>query len=452
MERALANLGIEELHRRYRAGELTPSQVVEDALARAERTADLRAYLYLDAEGARDAARRADAEVARGEVGPLTGIPVAIKDLIDVAGMPTTHGSAALETRHPEHDSRVVARLRAAGAIITGKTNTSEFGQSATTENRLGEPCRNPWDATRTPGGSSGGSAVAVATGTATASIGSDGGGSVRVPAAMTGLVGLKVSHGGVVDDTPVPGLSAFSDPGVFAWDVADVEVVWRLVADDVGEPAAEGPLRVGFDPAPDDEPITDARAAAVRTAAERLAGLGHEVAEHRVDTSGWMSVFGPLALDEEYRERGHLLEVADRLTPYELATLRAGAEQDPARAQEAARRHPELRERLVANLDGLDLLVLPILALAPFPVGERPREIAGRKVGKVWGPFPFTPAWNVAGTPGVAVPVGLDDEGLPLAVQLVGRSGSEATLLATAEALLSASPLDLAAELAVRT
>lgn len=451
MARPYASLSIAELHERYRSGQLTPSDVVEDALRCAESSTALRAYLHLDAEGARQAAREADAAVANGELGALTGIPVAIKDLFDVAGMPTTAGSAALATRYPERDSSLVARLRAAGAVIMGKTNTSEFGQSATTENRLGDPCRNPWDPTRTPGGSSGGSAVAVATGTATVAIGSDGGGSVRIPAAMTGLVGLKVSHGAIVDDTPIAGLSAFSDPGVFAWTVADVELVFDLLAEHGGQPAKAAPWRVGYDAAPDDSPITAERAAAVVDTARRLAELGNDAVERDVVTEGWMSVFGPLALEEELRERGDLLGHADMLTKYELATLRAAAAQDPALAEEARRRHPEVIDRLLGNLDGVDLLVLPILAVAPFTVGQRPVTIDGRSVNKVWGAFPFTPPWNVAGVPGLAVPAGLDAEGLPLTVQLVGRPGSEHTLLAAAAALEAASDLDLAGVLADR-
>lgn len=451
MTRPHASMSIAELHESYRAGRLTPSEVIEDALRRAEQTSSLRAYLHLDAEGARRAARDADAAVAAGDFGPLTGIPVAIKDLFDVAGMPTTAGSIALPVRYPEHDCRLVARLRSAGAVVMGKTNTSEFGQSATTENLLGEPCRNPWDPARTPGGSSGGSVVAVATGTATVAIGSDGGGSVRIPAAMTGLVGLKVTHGAIVDDTPLAGLSPFSDPGVFGWTVEDVEHVYCLLAEDPGGPAGTGALTIGYDADPDDSPITPERAAAVVDAAGRLAQLGNDLIEKRVVTEGWMSVFGPLALDEEWRERAALLDQPDRLTRYELATLRAAAQQDPAVAEEARRRHPEVIDQLLANLDGVDLLVLPIMAVAPFSVGQRPRVIEGREVDRVWGSFPFTPAWNVAGTPGLAVPVGIDAEGLPIAVQLIGRPGSEPTLLRAASALQDALALELADALARR-
>ena len=452
MDRAHASTSIAQLHRHYRSGRLTPSEVIEDALRRAEQTAGLRAYLYLDVEGARRAARDADAAVAAGELGPLTGVPVAIKDLFDVAGMPTTAGSIALPSRHPARDCLLVERLRSAGAVVMGKTNTSEFGQSATTENLLGDPCRNPWDPALTPGGSSGGSVVAVATGTATVAIGSDGGGSVRIPAAMTGLVGLKVTHGAIVDDTPHAGLTPFSDPGVFGWTVADVELVYRLLAEDAGEPVTPGRLTIGYDAAPDDAPITPERAAAVVDTAGRLAELGNDLVEKQVATEGWMSVFGPLALDEELRERGALLDDPDRLTRYEFATLRAAAAQDPAVAEEARRRHPEMIERLLANLDGVDLLVLPIMAVAPFVVGQRPRTIEGRDVDRVWGSFPFTPAWNVAGTPGLAVPVGIDAEGLPLAVQLIGRPGSEPVLLRTAAALQDALGLDLADVLARRS
>ena len=177
----------------YRGGDLSPVEVVETMLRRIETyDGHLNAYLARLEATALEQARAAEEAYRRGEAAALAGIPVSVKDTFPLAGAPTTFGSRIYRDHVPARDSGVVTRLRAAGAVTIGKTNTAEFGQSATTDNRLGDDCRNPWDPMRTPGGSSGGAAATVAAALATVAVGADGGGSIRIPAAFTGLFGLK--------------------------------------------------------------------------------------------------------------------------------------------------------------------------------------------------------------------------------------------------------------------
>ena len=194
MSSELAYMPATELSRAIRQRQVSSAEVTEHFLQRIERLdPQLNSYLALRPEEALADARAADDVVARGwAVGPLHGVPISVKDLEMSKGIPTTMGSALFRDRIPEIDSVVVERVKAAGAIILGKTNTPEFGQSGTTENKVSEPCRNPWNTARTPGGSSGGAGAALAAGLCTVATGSDGGGSIRIPSAFSGVTGIK--------------------------------------------------------------------------------------------------------------------------------------------------------------------------------------------------------------------------------------------------------------------
>ena len=264
---------IAELRQAYRSGTLSPVEVTASFLDRIQRhDGSLHSYLStspdLALEQARDAERRyAD---STSSLPPLLGIPLSIKDLFDVAGEPTTLGSRAFQGTTATHDSHVVGLLRSAGSVFLGKSNTAEFGQSATTANRLGPECGNPWDTSRTSGGSSGGAAAAVAAGLATASLGSDGGGSIRIPAAMCGLVGIKPTF------TPLPpsdlfrAMTRFVCAGPIARSSADAR---ELLAVQLGRDLSaqtRGPLRIGWCPAPEHRPVHPAIRAATAAAACR--------------------------------------------------------------------------------------------------------------------------------------------------------------------------------------
>jgi aspartyl-tRNA(Asn)/glutamyl-tRNA(Gln) amidotransferase subunit A len=346
---------VAELVAAYRRGDLSPVDVAEEAIVRIERFNPLlNAVLARLDEQARRQAKAAEQAYRDGTPGPLSGVPVSVKDTFFLAGAVTTFGSALYRNHVADHDSGVVRRLRAAGAMFTGKTNAAEFGQSGTTDNRLGEDCRNPWDLTRTTGGSSGGAVASVAAGLANVAVGADGGGSIRIPAAFTGLFGLKPTYGLVPDEDGFSAMSDFICAGPFAWRVADARVVLGVLAD-TGYPRRATPrgLRIAWCPRPEGRPVDPELAQVVQDAVDTLSALGHEVGEVDLELAGWQEAFGPLVLAEEGRERGHLLATAaDQLSDYERVSLEAArevTEQDIASARQrldAYRRGRATRDR----------------------------------------------------------------------------------------------------------
>jgi len=442
---------IADLRDAYAGGRLSPMEVLEDALARlAAFNPRLSAFLCTLEELASEQAMSALEAYRNGTAGPLAGIPISIKDTFDVAGAVSTRGSLVYRSRIAPSDSGAVRRLRAAGAVFVGKTNTAEFGQSATTDNRLGDDCRNPWNLRCTPGGSSGGAAASVAAGIVTAALGADGGGSLRIPAAFTGLVGVKPTFGACRDEGGFPAMSGFCCPGPLAWRVADARVMLSVLAErDFMRRDVKGRLRVAWCPRPEGRPVDPDLAVVVAAATQRLAALGHEVEETHVPLAGWNEVFAPLVLEEEGRLRGHLLQQhRDMLTDYELVSLEAAASLDAATVARARQRHKTFQARLDGLLTAYDVIVTPTTSVPAFPVGERPRTIAGEPVDALWGAFPFTAAFNVAGTPGASLPCGFVG-GLPVGVQLVCARGRDSLLLDVAEDLEEALAVDGAAMIA---
>lgn len=432
----------------YARGELSPAEVLDDALARlAAFNPRLNAFLCTLEKLAGEQAASATEAYHNGTAGPLAGIPISIKDTFDVTGAVSTRGSLVYRSHVASADSGAVRLLRAAGAVFVGKTNTAEFGQSATTDNRLGDECRNPWNLSCTPGGSSGGAAASVAAGIVTAALGADGGGSIRIPAAFTGLVGVKPTFGACQDEGGFPAMSDFCCPGPLAWRVADARVMLGVLAECAfARRVVKRPLRVAWCPRPEARPVDPDLAIVVTNAARQLAALGHEVEEVDVPLAGWTEAFAPLVLEEEGRMRGHLLQNhRGMLTDYELASLEAAVSLDAATVAGARAQHREFQARLDQFLATYDLIVTPTTSVPAFPVGERPRTIAGEHVDALWGPFPFTAAFNVAGTPGASLPCGFVD-GLPVGVQLICTRGRDALLLDVAEALEEALDVDVSA------
>lgn len=431
----------------YRTGELDPRDVCEAAVERA-RAADplLRAYTVITDDLARQQAA-AVAEALRDHQGrhlPLLGIPIAIKDAFHVAGQVTTVGSIWHRHDRRGDDSGAVQRLRAAGAVFVGKTNTPEFCQSSSTENLLGLDTANPWDVTRTPGGSSGGSAAAVASQSCLAALGSDGGGSIRIPASFSGLVGLKPTYGRCRDERGVALFGDFAAPGPLSWRVDDARRMFGVLADVVPRRARVGRLRIGVCRRPEQRPVDAGVVARLDAAVAVLVDVGHRVVELDVDVHDWYRAFGPLLVADEYDHRGHLLEHADVLTDYEQATLRAGSRTTAAQLAHAAEARARLRSAVAAALDLVDVVVTPTTAVTAFPLGARPQEIAGERVSTLWGATPFTAAYNLTGNPALALPSGLVD-GLPTSIQLVGRHGADEALLDLAEQVEEALDLRLA-------
>ncbi|SHK38512.1 aspartyl-tRNA(Asn)/glutamyl-tRNA(Gln) amidotransferase subunit A [Pseudonocardia thermophila] len=441
-------LGIADLVTAYRARRLSPVEVTRTFLDRIERLdGALHSFLTVTDELALSQAAAAErCYAAGGPTPPLLGVPVSIKDAFHVEGVVTTLGSVVHRDHVAKNDSGVVRRLRAAGAVFTGKTNTAEFGQSATTDNLLGPDTANPWDPARTPGGSSGGAAASVAAGLSTVAVGSDGGGSIRIPAAFTGLYGLKPSPGVCPDEKGFRAMTDFTSPGPLAARVADARVLFSVLAGSTHpRRPVSAPLRIRYCPNPEGRPVEAEVAAAVEHAVTTLAELGHDVVEGDLPVEGWNDVFGPLVLDDEHRERGHLLgHAAQHLTRYERSSLRAAEALDPAVVRRAHELLPIYRRRIDALFADHDVLVTPTTAVAAFPLRERPTSVGGVPVDTLWGAFPFAVPFNVAGVAAASLPCGLVD-GLPVGVQLVTRAGAEQLLLDVSEDLEEALAFDRA-------
>jgi len=423
---------VADLRAAYRERVLSPVEVVRDVLSRIERAdPQLNAFLAVTADLALEQATDAERRYRHGDAdGGLLGVPVSIKDAFHVAGVATTLGSLIHRDDVAAGDSGVVRRLRRAGAVFIGKTNTAEFGQSATTENRLRDAARNPWNPLRTPGGSSGGAAASVAAGLASVAAGSDGGGSIRIPAAFTGLFGIKPTQGLCRDEDGFGAMSAFVSPGPLAWRVADARTMLEVLADRAYPERQPDRLRIAWCARPEGRPVDPEVAAGVAAAVRALERLGHDVSAADLPIDGWEDVFGPLVLDEEHRERGHLLTTrGDELSGYEFKSLREAARLTPEQVDAAQRKLIDYRDRIDQLFSGHDLICTPTVAVPAFEVGHRPRRIDGERVGALWGAFPFAVPFNVGRTAAATLPCGLVD-GMPIGLQLVAPAGGEGLLL----------------------
>ena len=424
----------------YRDGSLSPVEVSDMAQARiAEVNPTLHAFVLPTPELARSQAAAAETAYRNSSAGPLAGVPVSIKDAFHIEGHVTTLGSLVHASDVARHDSGAVRRMRRAGAVVVGKTNVSEFCQSATTDNLLGPDTANPFDPRRTAGGSSGGAAASVASGTCTLGLGSDGGGSIRIPASFCGLVGFKPTYGSIDDDGGFRAFSPFISVGPLARSVADARFLHSVLAGDgagaASTPTGPGPLRIAWCPKPEGRPIdADVSDAAVE-AVTHLEACGHDVSEVDLDLGGWEEIFGPLVLAEEGERRGHLLDGPHELTWYHRRSLMAAEQLDPGVVAAARSAQAHYRARMDRHFLDYEAIVTPATATTAFELGCRPRTINGEPVARLWGAFPFAVPFNVSGHPAVVLPAGFAD-GLPAAIQLVGRHGGDAQLLSLAEQL----------------
>lgn len=446
-----------ELAGLIRRRELSPIELVDLFLDRIDRlNPRLNAYLTVTADLAREEARRAEGMSPEGR--PLHGIPVSIKDLHFTKGIRTTNGSAAYADFVPDFDHVVVERLKAAGAIILGKTNTSEFGQSGTTENRLGDDCRNPWDTTRTPAGSSGGAGAAVAAGLGPLAVGSDGGGSVRNPAAFCGIFGFKATYGRVPSYGGLGGMPLFSHTGPITRTVRDGALMLSVIAGPdrrdataLREPppdflaALDRPRtrqRVAFAANAGGAPIAPEVRSAFVAAVSTFADLGYDLEEAAPDIAEPARIFGPIVCADSYNAIGHLLEdKSELLMPYVRTTLEVGRDLPAVKYARAMRRLERFRADVAEFFDRYDLLLTPVNAVPAFPIGQRPTVIDGQPVDKLWGAFPFSMAFNLTGQPAASVPGGFSSEGLPIGLQIVGRPRDEESVLQAAIAFEAARP-----------
>ena len=421
----------------------------------------LHAYLTLCQDQALAAAKTAQDAVQRGDpVGPLHGIPISVKDLEMTKGIPTTLGSAVFKGRTPDLDSVVVERVRQAGAIILGKTNTPEFGLSGTTENKLGDACRNPWNVDCTAGGSSGGAASALAAGLCTLATGSDGGGSIRIPASFSGVFGIKPSQGRVprFGGYGRPSANHFSQSGPMTRTVADTALLLQVLAGpDSRDPtsmrqtppdfssglkAGVRGLRIGWSSDFGYAAVDPEVARITEQAAGGFQGLGAQLEDANLDLEDPFPEFWDVFATASYTSYGHLLdERRDDFTEYGLQALEHGASVTGADLSRALLRVDVLKRRFETLFDTYDLLVTPTMAVPAFPIQERPAQIGGKQVEPFWGFLPFTYPINMTGQTASSVPCGFSAGGLPIGLHIVGPHGSEAKVLQASAAFEEAQP-----------
>ena len=421
----------------------------------------LNAYLTVTGDEALAAARQADRTSARGAArGPLHGIPTSIKDLDITRGIRTTMGSLAYKDYVPDQDSVVVERVRKAGAIILGKTNTPEFGFLGTTENRLGEPCRNPWNPQRTSGGSSGGAAAAMAAGLCALATGSDGGGSIRIPCSFTGTFGIKPSQGRVPRYGGVgrPSYNLMSQAGPITRTVRDSALLLQVLAGpDPRDPTCiqESPpdfvkaldqgargLRIAWSANLGYAPVDPEVVAITSRAARTFEELGCIVDEPGIQLEDPLPTFMDVFCINGYTSYGHLLD--DRrgeLTDYGVEMLEHGRSLSAADYSRRLVQVQQMQARMSAIFDQYDLLLTPVTAVTAFPPLCNPTVIGGQRVEPYMGYTPFTSLINMTMHTAASVPCGFSAEGMPVGLHVIARRGSEATVLRAAVAFEQARP-----------
>jgi amidase len=435
----LAFAGLARQAELIRAGEVSARELTELYLGRIERLEpQLRAYRVVLADEALAAADAADTR--RGDdAPPLNGVPVAIKDDTDMAGQVTALGSLG-HGGPAEADEEIVARLRAAGCVLLGKTQVPELATMPATESLAFGATHNPWDLARTPGGSSGGAGAAVAAGLAAAATGTDGAGSIRIPAAACGVFGLKPSRGLLPIARDWRGLSA---AGPIARGVLDAALFMEAAGADGMAGAARrepGALRIayslrvarGLTASADDEQRN-----AVLQTAERLRDLGHTVEERDPDY-GNITVNVTARYLDAIRDSAEAMPHPERLARQTRGLAGMGAKIPSflvARAQE--QEEPD-RARVAASLEGFDVLMTPAFTRRPPLIGEWSGLPAPLMLNAMANFVAYLPVWNHLGQPAAAVPVETAPDGFPVGVQVVGRQGGEATLLSLSAQLES--------------
>lgn len=448
MSGAAPDVGIAERRRQIERGELSPVALTESYLGRiAERNDDLNAFRTVTAELALAQAHAVEDAARRGDpLGKLAGIPVALKDNIEVAGLPMTASTPYLSQNVPQTDAPVWERLRDAGAVLLGKLHMSEWAIGGTAQNAHYGPCRNPWDPERVSGGSSGGSGVALAADLAMAALGSDTGGSVRIPAALTGVCGLRGSAGRISNRGSVPVAWTFDAIGPMARRAEDVAVVLEVIAGyDPLDPASldvtvedyAGALADGADGLHigllTGDWIDDAWPAvqdAVREAAAAFERIGARVDE--VKLGGRAEAFdltAELVLAEAaWFHRDRLGESPDIFAPDVRTRLERGAAVSGPRYGWGRQQQRAWRRRVLEALNGRDLLLCPG---CPRPA---PRIAESDPLAMTAALTQYISVWVLSRTPVIAVPCGFAD-GLPVGIQLIGKPFAEATLLRAAHA-----------------
>jgi amidase len=451
----LAFSSASEQARLIRRRELSPVELVQTYLERIDRLdPQLNAYVTVDGDAALAQAR--DAEAAPSDR-PFHGVPIAIKDMTDTAGLRTTYSSRAFRKYVPDEDVALVRRLREAGFGVLGKTNLSEFGTLAVTESLLNGPCRNPWDPALNAGGSSGGAAAALAAGLCPVAHGTDGGGSIRIPASCCGAFGLKPARGrisrapyaafeGLPTDGPIA--RSVSDAAAFLDATAGYELgdPWWLAppsrpfAEEAATPPGRLRIAVTVDP-PVDVPVEEPCVRAVRETGRLLAELGHDVEETAPD---WRDRRLPGAFAVVWQVGAALMPVDDLslVDPVNRVLTEAARETSSAEYGRAVITLSAWARRVIGFWSGVDVLVTPTMAVPQVKVGWLTGEETDIEDGfdRSWRLTPFTCLANITGLPAASVPLGWEN-GLPVGVQLIGPPAGEAVLIRLAAQLEEARP-----------
>ena len=451
-----------ELAAAIRTKEVSSVEITEHFFQRIDRLdPQLNSYLALRRDDAMADARAADEAVQRGDaLGPLHGIPISIKDLEVTKGLTTTMGSALFRDRVPDVDSIVVERVKAAGAIILGKTNTPEFGQSGTTENELGEPSRNPWNTERTPGGSSGGAGAALAAGLCTLATGSDGGGSIRIPASFNGIFGIKPSQGRVprYGGYGRPAANHFSQSGPMTRSVADCALLLQVLAGpdsrdvtslrqtppdfSAGLQSGVRGMRLAWSPDFGYAGVDPEVLQVTEKAARLFEELGATVDTPNFALEDPFPAFWDVFATATYTSYGHLLEEhRNEFSYYGRRSMEHGEEVTGADLSRALYQVDQLGRQLEDFFDDYDLLLSPTMAVPAFPIDQRPSVIGGKQVEPFWGYLPFTYPINMSGQTASSVPCGFSQDGMPIGLHIVGPRGSEAKVLQASAAFEAAQP-----------
>jgi aspartyl-tRNA(Asn)/glutamyl-tRNA(Gln) amidotransferase subunit A len=455
-----------DLARLIRAKKVSSVEVVRATLARAEKVqAACNCFITLCAEQALAAAAAADKGVASGgEIGPLHGVPFHVKDMVNTKGVRTTFASYMHEHNVPKEDAVSVARLKQAGAILIGKTTTPEFGHMPYTEAPLFGRTRNAWAADRTSGGSSGGAAVALAVGVCPIGVGTDAGGSTRIPAACNGIVGLKQSAGVVPHDTAPEAFANVSSINPMARTVMDTALMLEAMAGQhpsdpysYGAPSSgfvaaarpEGSLegmRIAWRPLLANTAIDGQVLTACEAAAMSLGQLGASVEPMDDDLEPVEPIwFAYSSAMWNARFRDALPQWGNRLSPTLLRQMELGKDTSGEAVGRALLARTQLYRKVQGWFERFDVIVMPTLTRTAIPIEERlfePIEIEGHKtdtVRKAW--YPYTHPFNLTGHPAMTLPCGFHSDGLPMAIQLVGRRGEDARLFRIAALFEQARP-----------
>ena len=457
MTEDLAYLSAGDLIARYRDGSLSPVEATRATLDRITALHDvLNAYCLVDEDAAMAAARTAEDRWRRGEpIGRLDGVPTSIKDIVVTRGWPTLRGSKTIDPDQKwNDDAPPVARLREHGAVLLGKTTTPEFAMKGVTDSPLTGITRNPWNPDLTPGGSSGGAGAAVAAGMCALGVGTDAGGSIRIPASFCGVFGLKPSHGRVPVWPPTP-FGTFASTGPMTRTVADAALMlsviaepdardwnalphdWRDFCDGLDDGIAG--FRIAYSPTLGYADVDAEVAGVVEAAVEAFTGLGARLERRDPGFADpapfWHVLFRGLTAFAFKDMPDDILALMD---PMVADKIRASRGQDLETYLEAERRRAELGAHMKAFHETCDLLVTPATAVAAFPVGRSTPDRTPERDATEW---PFSLPFNLTRQPACSVPCGFTADGRPVGLQIVGPAHGDRTVLQAARAFEMARP-----------